>query len=146
MLETKDLLSCTRRRVQSNYFVFFRNGKPNYFPITCIMPCTQDRSEGSGLSAVLVRLNWSNFLPFSHSGVPACLDKFYSKAEHSSSFILFLFFLWPSGALCGVKVFSSSELAIVQARSKAGASWCASEMVQVLPKMCHYPKPRGHQG
>lgn len=146
-LETKDSLSCTWRRVQSIYFVFCRNGELNYFPVTCLL-CLALRTDPREVifPAVLVGLNWSNFLPFSHCGVPARLYKSYSKADHGSSFILSHFFLWPSGALCGVKVFSSCELAIAQAHSEAWASWCASELVQVHTKTCHYPKPRGYQG
>lgn len=37
-------------------------------------------------------------------------------------------------------------LAVAQARSETWTSWCASELVQALPKMCHYLKPWGHQG
>lgn len=119
MLQTKDSLSCTWRRVQLIYFVFCRNGELNYFPVTCLL-CLALRTDLREVicPAVLVRLNWSNFLLFSHCGVPACLDKPYSKAEHSSSFIC----LSSSSAhqqLCGVKVFSSSELANAQTHSEA---------------------------
>lgn len=147
VLETKDSPFCTWRKVQSIYFVFCRNGELNYFPVTFLLchALSTDLREVI-CPAVLVRLDqFSKFQISLHHGVPARLDKSYSKAEFSSSFILSLFFLWPSGALCGVMVFVSSELAIAPAHSEAWASWCSSELVLVLPKVCHCPKPRGHQ-